>query len=44
MPAAQDAGITREFGDGVFDDLVVIGRGSLLVRDIQLITAGQPDP
>ena len=30
--------------DSVVDDFVVIGRAGLLVRDIQVVTAGQPDP
>ena len=44
MSALQRAGLAREGCNSVGDDFVVIGRGRLLVGDIQMVTTGQPDP
>lgn len=44
MSAPKHAGIIRKCRDGMLDDLVVIGRGSLLVGDIQVVAAREPNP
>lgn len=44
MSAPKHAGVAREYGDSVLDNFLIIGRGRLLVRDIQVVTAGEPDP
>lgn len=44
MSALKDAGVGGECCDSVLDNFVIIGRGRLLVRDIQVVTAGEPDP
>jgi hypothetical protein len=44
VSAPKHAGIARECCDSVLDSFVVIGRGRLLVGDIQVVTADEPNP
>ncbi len=43
MSALKRSGIARQCGDSVRDHLVVIGCGRLLVADIEVVTADEPD-
>ncbi len=43
VPAAQHAGIFRKRGDDVVDNLVFAARTGLLVRQIQVVTADEPN-
>jgi hypothetical protein len=43
VPAAQHAAIFRKRGDAVVDDLVLATRAGLLVRQIQVVTADEPN-
>ena len=43
VPAAQHAGLARQRGDDVVDDLVFAARVALLVCDIHAVTADEPD-
>ena len=44
MSTAKHAGVLRERGDDVVDDLAFGPRLALLVRDIQAVAADEPDP
>ena len=44
MSAPKHAAIAREGGDSVLDNFVIIGRRGLLIGDIEVVTARQPDP
>ena len=43
VSTAQHAGVVRQRGDDVVDDLVLAARIALLVRDIHAVTANEPD-
>ena len=44
VSAPKHAAIAREGGDSVLDNFVIIGRSGLLIGDIEVVTARQPDP
>ncbi len=44
MFAPKHAGIGQKCYDSVLDDLIVIGRGTLLISDVEVVTAREPNP
>lgn len=44
MSAPKHAAIARECRDGMFNNFVIIGRRRILIGDIEVVTARQPDP
>jgi hypothetical protein len=43
MPAPKHAAVARKSRDRVVDDVLVIDRGRVLITDIQVVTAHEPN-